>query len=347
MCFAEMIALERTDISQTHHSSSAALASSDATVSFSSSHSVSSVCAVNESEVVINSAVTLCGVAAKKAQESSGQKTERNTKRFGRMNFANTEPQLSDITPFALSSELLRLTVLTCGGMSLGKAIDLLNSCELVIDVHKRLEGQSSSSVSGSFGSQVLATTGTETPSSSAKFPYPMSALKQTHSWNYSSLPDTEGAGVGTGGERGHGQDSVTLQQLQLQISGIHFAKDGILMSASLIWGPLLRYILMETKRREGAGAAAGTGGEGRAADLPEDIEKLVTTLQRSENHLLAARVILSTWSAYQGKKQVQSFPSLLSPPSIISPSLICALSSRSHHISLPPPFPDSPSSRP
>jgi hypothetical protein len=57
MCFAEMIALERTDISQSSFSDSFAKASPP-------SASASSI--VNESEVVINSAVTLCGVAAKK-----------------------------------------------------------------------------------------------------------------------------------------------------------------------------------------------------------------------------------------------------------------------------------------
>lgn len=216
------------------------------------------------------------------------------------MNYVQTEQQLSDITPFALSSELLRLTVLTCGGMSLGKTIDLLNSCELVIDVHKRLEGQSSfPSYHGnnSYGSQVAeGSHQIATPSSSAKFPYPMSALKQTHGWNYSSLTESESenreSGKGT-------HDNVTLQQLQIQISGIHFVRDGILMSATMIWGPLLRYILTETKRREGISSSQNSD------QLPDDIERLVTTLQRSENHLLAARVILSTWSGYQGKRQV------------------------------------------
>jgi hypothetical protein len=224
------------------------------------------------------------------------------------MNYANAEPQLSDITPFALSSELLRLTVLTCGGMSLGKAI-----------------GQSSlpSSHGGCYGTQ--ATEGSHqlaTPSSSAKFPYPMSALKQTHGWNYST---SQGEGdVEMSRESGRGShDTVTLQQLQVQISGIHFVRDGILMSASMIWGPLLRYILMETKRREGAGVVVGPN---QSSDqLPDDIDKLVTTLQRSENHLLAARVILSTWSAYQGKKQVHPPPSR-SPASLPLSSLFPSL---------------------
>lgn len=101
-------------------------------------------------------------------------------------------------------------------------------------------------------------------------------------------------------GKSNTNKDNITLQQLQHQISGTHFTRDGILMSSSMIWGPLLKYILMETKRREGS--------NNNNLTLPDDIDKLVTTLQRSENHILAARVILSTWSGYNGKKQVFFF---------------------------------------
>lgn len=195
-----------------------------------------------------------------------------------------------------MSSELLRLTVLTCGGNSLGKTIDLLNSCELVIDVHKRLEGQSSvgniPQVEGS--SQPLST-----PSSSTKYPYPLSAFKQTHGWNYQTEVDIDSQTKSATSS----VDTTTLHQLQHQISGVRFIRDGILMSTSMIWGPLLRYILMETKRREGTLSVE---------QIPDDIDKLVATLQRTENHLLAARVILSTWSSYHGKKQVI-------PPSTLS----------------------------
>jgi hypothetical protein len=54
MCFAEMIAIERKDVS---HSS---------VESMGRAKSNSSASLMNESEIVINAAVTLCGVAAKK-----------------------------------------------------------------------------------------------------------------------------------------------------------------------------------------------------------------------------------------------------------------------------------------
>jgi hypothetical protein len=150
-----------------------------------------------------------------------------------------------------------------------------------------------------------------------------MSALKQTHGWNYQHLDHDLQEGRDKPKSSSSPSDSVTLQQLQVQISGVHFIRDGILMSAAMIWGPLLRYILMETKRRDCATGASHDS----LTQLPtaaDDIDKLVTTLQRSENHILAARVILSTWSGYQGKKQVRSpspllllvsFPSLSTPP--------------------------------
>jgi hypothetical protein len=171
----------------------------------------------------------------------------------------------------------------------------------LVIDVHKRLEGQSSvATTQGNSAATAEGQSQLTTPASSSKFPYPMSALKQTHGWNYHHIDhDLEGRDKGKAASP---SDSVTLQQLQVQISGIHFIRDGILMSAAMIWGPLLRYILMETKRRD-YGTEAGSN-----TQIPaDDIEKLVTTLQRSENHILAARVVLSTWSGYQGKKQVRA----------------------------------------
>lgn len=67
------------------------------------------------------------------------------------------------------------------------------------------------------------------------------------------------------------------------------FTRDGILMSVSSILPQLLKYSVREVQRR----SAASLGG---SAGDTKDLDDLLTTLQRSENHMLAIRALLSSW---------------------------------------------------
>lgn len=82
------------------------------------------------------------------------------------------------------------------------------------------------------------------------------------------------------------------------------FSRDGILMQPSAVVKPLMKYALSEVRRRNTqtmSGVVAGKGAEASGADL----EELVGVLQRSENHLLATRVMFSSWVSSANKAQV------------------------------------------
>ena len=79
-------------------------------------------------------------------------------------------------------------------------------------------------------------------------------------------------------------------------------------MQASAVAMPLMKYSFAEIKRRSVArtksSSSSGNTGpiiEASAADL----EDLVRILQRSENHLLATRILLGSWHSSQSKAQV------------------------------------------
>jgi hypothetical protein len=91
--------------------------------------------------------------------------------------------------------------------------------------------------------------------------------------------------------------------------------RDGILMQASAVAMPLMKFAFGEIKRRgrhsttdisqlraQGGGAVGGVGGSATAAP---DLDDLVRILQRSENHLLATRVLYGSWHNSQPKAQV------------------------------------------
>lgn len=63
-------------------------------------------------------------------------------------------------------------------------------------------------------------------------------------------------------------------------------------MSSNTVFKPLINYILHEIKRRSSHSTNLNSGNNANASD----VEELVAILQRSENHMLAERVLYSTW---------------------------------------------------
>lgn len=88
-------------------------------------------------------------------------------------------------------------------------------------------------------------------------------------------------------------------------------------MHATSVAMPLMKFALGEVKRRgthstvellqrrsQAVPAARRSGSS--AAELPTaDLEELVRVLQRSENHLLATRVLYGSWCSSDKKAQV------------------------------------------
>jgi hypothetical protein len=94
--------------------------------------------------------------------------------------------------------------------------------------------------------------------------------------------------------------------QGEFKINETVFTRDGILMTPGSVLGLVLRYSAAEVKRRMTAttAAAAKTPSEGQD-EIASDLEELVCTLQRSENHMLAVRVLLSSWHLSDAKAQL------------------------------------------
>lgn len=89
----------------------------------------------------------------------------------------------------------------------------------------------------------------------------------------------------------------------------VSFSRDGILMSPDSALSLLLKHVLKEVQRRGlvmSTGTKSGkpkvaTGDTGGSCDL----EDFVAILQKSENHILAVRSLLSSWCQFQGKSKV------------------------------------------
>lgn len=179
--------------------------------------------------------------------------------------------------------------------------MDLLNACELVTDVYMRMEG--SESVVPFVKKKTLVASplsqrdemnrrSASTPATAMRVeatPYTKRHVEQSET--------SHGASKAT-------KDQVSVNQLQSQITGMNFNRDGILLSPAVMWGPLARHLLLETKRRE-AICQKKSGSNESASTNSDDVDKLVAILQRSENHMLAVRVLLGSWHQYNSKKQV------------------------------------------
>jgi hypothetical protein len=174
-----------------------------------------------------------------------------------RNNTAAPVLSLNDVTaPFVITRNLLCGIASICPAEHLGKSLDILNGSELVLAVYQRVEGVESDEQH------------TKSKPSSAAL-----------------------AAVSTPVEA-------------FKINQAAFSRDGILMAPSAVMGLVLRYSAAEVRRRISItakisrGRMAGGGGTCIEVDeeCAEDLDELVCALQRSENHMLALRVLLSSW---------------------------------------------------
>lgn len=99
--------------------------------------------------------------------------------------------------------------------------------------------------------------------------------------------------------------------QGEFKINDTVFTRDGILMTPGSVLGLVLRYSAAEVRRRMTATASTATAiatakssSEGQD-EIASDLEDLVCALQRSENHMLAVRVLLSSWHLSDAKAQL------------------------------------------
>ena len=172
----------------------------------------------------------------------------------------NPGPTLETIArPFVASRDLLRGVASHCPAELIGRTLDILNGSELVLAVYERVEGASQEE-----------------------------AMKKSSTSNSMSSPGS------------------VMSMNGFRINESVFTRDGILMSLGAVLGHLLRYSAMEVRRRTNftstsiataTGTSRGTGTvDSQGGDMAVDLNDLVCALQRSENHMLAVRVLLSSW---------------------------------------------------
>lgn len=181
----------------------------------------------------------------------------------------------------------------------MGRAIDLLISCELVLSVYRRLEGASNlTSVSLTGRGMAKAIPGGKSTTAAVPIgtPHHHGTIASTIKTSLRTNTGSANPSVHPRTDTGSANDDITGGN-HLQINGTTFMRDGILMSPVQVWGPLLMFLMDEVKRRQLP----------QSESNPQDIEKLVGILQRSENHMLAIRVLLTSWSSYGTKKQILS----------------------------------------
>ena len=100
------------------------------------------------------------------------------------------------------------------------------------------------------------------------------------------------------------------------KISEDSFTRDGILMASNKVLGPLMKFCLREIQRRNmhdththQSESSHSDGIEATAVVVvPADLEELAGLLQRSENHMLTIRLLLTSWHIGSFKSQVLSY---------------------------------------
>ncbi len=178
------------------------------------------------------------------------------------------------ISSFSLSRDLLRCSVSSCPSLHLGRTLDLLSGSETVLSVYDRIEGAASQLDEERSGVSAVLAEGVF-----ARYVLCLMCCLAT----------------------------VFLMPV---LCSILPHRDGILMQASAVAMPLMKYSFAEIKRRSVA-RTKSTSSSGHTGPITEasaaDLEDLVRILQRSENHLLATRILLGSWHSSQSKAQVRS----------------------------------------
>lgn len=220
----------------------------------------------DDARLLIDTAVTLSAMAARQVFSSV------QSSRVGSRSNGNAVDSAQWLTKsFDLSRSLLQSTALCCSPILLSQVVDLLQGADIALSVFSRIEG---------------------------KFSQSNSSCYATHS------------------------------ESNFEILEHNFARDGILMSSSKVLGPLMKFCMKEMQRRKspisnGSRASAviasrvtAKGKSSATADRPSatpmftmpfatDVEELVAVLQKSENHLLATRVLLGSWHISSSKSEV------------------------------------------
>ena len=222
----------------------------------------------------------------------------------------------SIVSSFSISNTILRGASLSCPASLLGKGLDLMCASDLVLTVFQRTEGNFSADAMKSVQpSNLHKSAATASTGGLARVP-PLGSAQRS--------PSSTSAGT-------HLPPVASSSLSSFKVDEMHFTRDGILLSPTAVLGPLMKYAMKEVQRRSSffTAAAAGSGGSGSAMLTPRadaaglggsvgrraasavaaaaatDVEELAEVLQRSENHMLAIRMLLSSWHSSPTKSQV------------------------------------------
>lgn len=178
---------------------------------------------------------------------------------------------------FELSSQLLMGITSTCNLLSLGQTLRLLNTSEIFLSVLERSENHAIANRSMFHG-----------------FAKP---------WSVPRNSDTNHTNMTTNASNGPGASSSVPASTSISffsLSDTFFSRDGILIPSDQIRQPLLSFLYHESKRK----SSNRIGCCSHHAEEYSDIESLVRILQKTENNMLAMRVILGSSASFSFKNK-------------------------------------------
>ena len=172
--------------------------------------------------------------------------------------------------PFAISGDILRSVCLGCPPEFIGQSLNILTGSDLVVSVYQRMEGV-------------------------APLDESQSGIRKTLFGKNNKEKESK-----------EDKTASTNPQSLFRISDNLFSRDGILMAPQAVLGPLLKHAMREVQRKSVNSIIAQFPHRSiKDVDDAPDIDEFVGILQRSENHMLAVRVLFSSWHTSNLKAQL------------------------------------------
>eukprot|EP01036_Dinobryon_divergens_P030754 gene30755-40048_t len=290
--------------------------------------------AAENADLLLDAAVTLCTTVAKQTLSGAASKPKLGSAKT--TSNQSQSPLVSTSTSFSLSRDLLQGASVSAPAESIPRILDLLCGCNTVLAIHERLEGfdnkvllassstlKSGSSMPSGSGTGSGGVSSNSTGKGEENSP-PLTPNKTSPSTSI-NVNEKGGSTMGKsvtsntipGSNTATVSGSVSVSGPSLRISDCDFSRDGILMASSSVLVPLLKFITKESQRRntkqspgQGHGRGVTTSTIKGVTTTPSqeltqlDVDELVAVLQKSENHILAIRVMLGSWSSGSSKSQ-------------------------------------------
>ena len=234
---------------------------------------------------------------------TKSQKVAQPSSIFGRQTAPQSVKTISSmsIEPFKLTRTMLSKMILHCSDVVLSDSLDLLSCCDIIMAVMDRTNHTLSNGPSnrGNLNS---------TSVNDIHHGVPLIENEKVRLSDKENIVAKTLLHDGSKEVRGRTStisaknDSHSIVYPMFEICETNYTKDGVLLDPEVIFAPLLLHTFKELQRRKGVMKGA-TGLKPHGTLASSDVaEGLIDLLQRSECHMLACRVLLSSWSVSRDK---------------------------------------------